>query len=225
MEQTELQWADYLVFGLSLVFTAGVGLFLSLYKRKNSSTEELLLASRSMHFLPVCLSLLASLLNASMILGAPSDVYFFGTAALPMAIAFNFVGPVAALVIVPTFYNMKLTCAYEYLEKRYNYAVRIVGSIIFGVSLLLFLAVVLYGPSLAFSQVTSLSLPVAVGVTGGICTIYTMLGGIKAVIWTDTIQMIIMIIGLIVLAGVGTNKVGGFGTVYQIAKDYDRVSF
>ncbi|ELU15155.1 hypothetical protein CAPTEDRAFT_202665 [Capitella teleta] len=55
MNKTELQWADYLVFGLSLVLTAGVGLFLSLYKRKNSSPEELLLASRSMHFLPVCL--------------------------------------------------------------------------------------------------------------------------------------------------------------------------
>ncbi|ELT90750.1 hypothetical protein CAPTEDRAFT_72174, partial [Capitella teleta] len=215
---------DYLVFGLSLVFTAGVGLFLSFYKRKNSSSEELLLASRSMHFLPVCLSLIASLVNASLILGVPAEIYFFGAAALPIAIAYNFVGPVAALVIVPTFYNMKLTSAYEYLERRYNYAVRIVGSIIFGVSLVSIQSLNLI-LTLFIYAVTSLSLPVAVGVTGGICTIYTMLGGIKAVIWTDTIQMVIMITGLIVLAGVGSSKVGGFGAVWQIAKDYNRVSF
>ncbi|ELT90749.1 hypothetical protein CAPTEDRAFT_112111 [Capitella teleta] len=225
MDRAELQWADYLVFVLSLVFTAGFGLFLSFYKRKNSSSEELLLASRSMHFLPVCLSLLASLLNASMILGVPAEIHFYGAQAIPVVISFNFVSPLAAFVVVPTFYNMKLTSAYEYLEKRYSYVVRVTGSFLFSISLLLFLAVVLYGPALAFSQVTSLSLPVAVVVTGIICTIYTMLGGIKAVIWTDTIQMIIMIIGLIVLAGVGSSKVGGFGAVWQIAKDHNRVSF
>ncbi|ELT93297.1 hypothetical protein CAPTEDRAFT_112752 [Capitella teleta] len=218
----EFHWADFVVFFLSLVLTAGVGLFMSFYKRKSSNSEELLLASRSMHFIPVCLSLLASLLNATLTLGGPADIYFYGATGIPIVIAFNLVSPLAAFVIVPTFYNMRLTSAYEYLEKRFNYAVRVTGSFLFSISLLLFLAIVLYAPALAFSQVTSLSLPVAIIVTGVICTIYTMMGGIKAVIWTDTIQMIILIVGMIVLAAVGSHKAGGFGAVWDVAKEYGR---
>ena len=54
-KEETFHWADYLVFVLSLVITAGVGLFFSFWKRKESNTEEFLLASRSMHFVPVAL--------------------------------------------------------------------------------------------------------------------------------------------------------------------------
>ncbi|ELT99562.1 hypothetical protein CAPTEDRAFT_111005 [Capitella teleta] len=224
-EKREFHWADYLVFALSLVGTAGVGLFLSLWKRKRSNQEELLLASRSMHFIPVCLSLLGSLLSSTLIMGGPADIHFYGAYAMPVIFAQFLTIPLAAFVIVPTFYKMNFTSAYQFLENRFNYTVRVTGSLVFSMSLLLNMAITLYAPALAFSEVTSLSLPMAVIVTGGICTLYTMIGGIKAVIWTDTIQMVIFFVGLVILAGVASSKVGGFGEVWQVAQDNGRDVF
>ncbi|ELT99564.1 hypothetical protein CAPTEDRAFT_23564, partial [Capitella teleta] len=212
-------WADYLVFALSLVGTAGAGLFLSLWKRKRSNQEELLLASRSMHFIPVCLSLLGSHVSSTNIMGGPADMYFYGACGMPVIIALVLTIPLAAFVIVPTFYRMNFTSAYQARPFRKS------NTVIFSVFQVLHLALTLYSPALAFSQVTSLSLPMAVVVTGGICTLYTMIGGIKAVIWTDTIQMVILFVGLVILAGVSSSKVGGFGEVWQIAQDNGRDVF
>ena len=59
--------------------------------------------------------MMASLLNASLTLGGPADIYFYGGPSLPIIFAFLLVAPTAAFVVVPTFYKMNLTSAYEVL--------------------------------------------------------------------------------------------------------------
>ncbi|CAF4220396.1 unnamed protein product, partial [Rotaria sordida] len=88
----------------------------------------------------------------------------------------------------------------------------------------LLLSVNLYGPSLALSQVTGLNLWLTIGACGLICTLYTSIGGMKAVIWTDVIQSIIMFLGVILSIIFGFMDSGGVRKVFEIASAGDRLN-
>ncbi|CAF4643576.1 unnamed protein product, partial [Rotaria sp. Silwood2] len=89
----------------------------------------------------------------------------------------------------------------------------------------LYMAVIIYGPSLALSQVTGLNIWIAVGVCGLVCTIYTSFGGIKAVIWTDVLQSLVMFIGLILSIIFGVIDAGGLSIVFEKVKNGNRLQF
>ena len=116
VEDLTFHWADYVVFIASLVVTAAIGLVFALvgrYRHGRNNTQEYLLASRSMNAIPVSLSLLGSLFNAVFILGGPADVYFYGLEGMWVVGGFLILAPVTAHLIIPTFYKMRLTSAYE----------------------------------------------------------------------------------------------------------------
>ncbi|XP_017488496.1 PREDICTED: sodium-coupled monocarboxylate transporter 2, partial [Rhagoletis zephyria] len=111
-----------------------------------------------------------------------------------------------------------------YLELRFNRGTRQLLTFGFMFTLFLMLPVILFIPSLAFSQVTGLNIHLINAVICSICVIYTMLGGIKAVVWTDVVQAAIMI-GSVTLVGVlGAKKVGGVNEVLRIAAEGGRLS-
>jgi len=120
---------------------------------------------------------------------------------------------------------MLFTSAYQYVQWRYNTATRVVASLFFCVSVTIFLAIVLYVPALAFAQVTNLSIYITVVITGVICTVYTTIGGIKAVVWTDAIQIIILLLGLVVIAIVGSIEMGGGASIWKVAGDTGRLNW
>lgn len=100
-----------------------------------------------------------------------------------------------------------------------------VGCFFFILEYTLYLFVVLYAPSLALEAVAGIPLSASILTTGIVCTFYTSLGGLKAVIWTDVFQSMIMVAGLITVVIVGSNEVGGFDQVWKINKDFDRLNF
>lgn len=85
--------------------------------------------------------------------------------------------------------------------------------------------VVLYGPSLALETVTGLSVTSSILIIGGICTVYTSIGGIKAVVWTDVVQVFLMFAGLIVVMVRGFYLSGGVGAAFSAASKDDRIKF
>lgn len=87
------------------------------------------------------------------------------------------------------------------------------------------MAVVLYAPSLALSRVTSLRLEISIVAIGGVCTFYTALGGMKATVANDVIQMIIILAGLILLNAIGIRDVQGISKVFENAKMGKRWDF
>ncbi|KAL5019391.1 hypothetical protein ScPMuIL_005113 [Solemya velum] len=91
--------------------------------------------------------------------------------------------------------------------------------------MLLFMAIVLYGPSLALNAVTGLSLWGSIVAVSLVCTFYTTLGGMKAVVWTDTLQCCIMLAGMFCLIIQGSILVGGFDKVWEIADRHNRIVF
>lgn len=86
------------------------------------------------------------------------------------------------------------------------------------------MGVVLYAPSLALNAVTGFDLWLSVLTLGIVCTVYTALGGLKAVIWTDVFQTLVMFLGQLAVIIVGSAKVGGLGRVWDLASQHGRIS-
>ena len=109
--------ADYAVFGCTLAFSAAIGIFYAVKDRRKNTTEEYLLAGRSMNPLPVAMSLVSSFVSAIMIIGTPAEVYvnstMYGWQAFGMVI--TAVG--AAHIFIPVFYNLRITSVFQVIFK------------------------------------------------------------------------------------------------------------
>ncbi|XP_029452124.1 sodium-dependent multivitamin transporter isoform X2 [Rhinatrema bivittatum] len=215
---------DYIIFVFLLLLSSGIGLFHAFTGGKQRTTQEFLLADRSMSFLPVALSLLATFQSAVAILGVPSEIYRFGTEYWFLGCSYILGLVIPAHIFIPVFYRLKLTSTYEYLELRFNKTVRICGTLTFIFQMVIYMGVVLYAPALALNAVTGFDLWGAVLTMGLVCTLYTTLGGLKAVIWTDVFQTFIMFAGQLAVIIVGAVKVGGMGEVWRIASENGKIS-
>ncbi|XP_039984875.1 sodium/iodide cotransporter isoform X2 [Xiphias gladius] len=108
---------------------------------------------------------------------------------------------------------------------RFGRGMQLLGSVQFLVATLLYTGIVIYAPALILNQATGLSMWVSLFSTGIICTLYTTLGGMKAVIWTDVFQIIVMLSGFVAVFIHGTVLVGGPAAVLEIAKNGSRINF
>uniref|UniRef100_A0A8C8FAW0 Sodium-dependent multivitamin transporter n=1 Tax=Oncorhynchus tshawytscha TaxID=74940 RepID=A0A8C8FAW0_ONCTS len=215
---------DYVIFALLLVASTCIGLFYALSGGRQRTTQEFLLADRSMSCLPVSLSLLATFQSAVAILGAPSEIYTYGTQYWFLGVSYFLGLLIPAHVFIPVFYRLRLTSAYEYLELRFNKTVRIMGTVTFIFQMVIYMGVVLYAPALALNAVTGFDLWGAVLAMGLVCTLYTTLGGLKAVIWTDVFQTIVMFAGQLAVIIVGAHQAGGMGEVWRKAMNGSRIA-
>nr|XP_046147635.1 solute carrier family 5 member 6a [Oncorhynchus gorbuscha]XP_046147636.1 solute carrier family 5 member 6a [Oncorhynchus gorbuscha]XP_046147637.1 solute carrier family 5 member 6a [Oncorhynchus gorbuscha]XP_046147638.1 solute carrier family 5 member 6a [Oncorhynchus gorbuscha] len=215
---------DYVIFALLLVASTCIGLFYALSGGRQRTTQEFLLADRSMSCLPVSLSLLATFQSAVAILGAPSEIYTYGTQYWFLGVSYFLGLLIPAHIFIPVFYRLRLTSAYEYLELRFNKTVRIMGTVTFIFQMVIYMGVVLYAPALALNAVTGFDLWGAVLAMGLVCTLYTTLGGLKAVIWTDVFQTIVMFAGQLAVIIVGAHQAGGMGEVWRKAMNGSRIA-
>jgi len=216
---------DYIVFACMLLISSGIGLYYGCSGGKQKTTKEYLMADRSMKSWPIAISLLASYLSAITLLGVPSEIYTYGGQYFVLIISYLYLTSMVAIIFVPVFHGLKLTSANEYLEQRFNYGVRLLGCLLFILEMVLYLSVVLYAPSLALQAVAGVPLAASIITTGVVCTFYTTLGGLKAVVWTDVFQAGVMIAGLVTVFIVGVLDVGGLGKVWEIANEGKRLDF
>ncbi|XP_006880657.1 PREDICTED: sodium-dependent multivitamin transporter [Elephantulus edwardii] len=215
---------DYVVFVLLLVLSLVIGLYHACRGWGQHTVGQLLMADRQMSCLPVALSLLATFQSAVAILGVPSEIYRFGTQYWFLGCSYFLGLLIPAHIFIPVFYRLRLTSAYEYLELRFNKAVRICGTVTFIFQMVIYMGVVLYAPSLALNAVTGFDLWLSVLTLGLVCSVYTALGGLKAVIWTDVFQTLVMFLGQLTVIIVGSAKVGGLGRVWEVASQHGLIS-
>ncbi|UJR32988.1 hypothetical protein I4U23_020450 [Adineta vaga] len=174
---------------------------------------------------PTALSIMVSFLSAITLLGTPSEVYLFGTMYCYQAISWTFASTITALVFMPKFREINCTSTYEYLEKRFDRSVRMCASFAFSFFMLIYMAIVLYAPALALSQTTGLNIWLSVVSIGVICTFYSSVGGMKAVIWTDVLQALVILIGLLAAIIQGFIALGGVRRTFSIASKGGRIQF
>ncbi|XP_077562058.1 sodium-coupled monocarboxylate transporter 2-like isoform X2 [Haemaphysalis longicornis] len=218
--------ADYGVLCAMLCVSSGIGLYFAWRDRRDQSTQSFLLGNRQLGLLPVSLSLMASLQSATTVLGYPAEMFYKGTQFWVAVFGLAISNVVAAEVFLPVLYRLQLTSVNSYLERRFrSNMVRLLGSLSFIATTMLYMGVVLYGPSLALESVTGLPVWSSIVLIGLICTLYTALGGMRAVVWTDAFQMTVMLLGMAAVVLWGASNVGGFGGVWEIAKERDRIQF
>uniref|UniRef100_A0A8B9LWE9 Solute carrier family 5 member 8 n=1 Tax=Astyanax mexicanus TaxID=7994 RepID=A0A8B9LWE9_ASTMX len=188
---------DYVVFTLMLVISAAVGLYYGFAKGGQHSSRDFLVGGRSMTAVPVALSLTASFMSAITVLATPVEVYCYGLSFILTCLSFIPMVWISSEIFLPIFYRLGITSTYEYLEMRFNKATRLFGTVLFIIQTLLYTGMVIYAPALALNKVTGLDLWGAVISTGVVCTFYCTLGGLKAVVWTDVFQVLIMLTGFL----------------------------
>ncbi|KAG7326510.1 hypothetical protein KOW79_009911 [Hemibagrus wyckioides] len=194
---------------------AGIGLFQAFRGRKDNSSAEFLLGGRQMTAVPVAMSLTASFMSGITVIGTPAEAYRYGTAFWLFAFAYAIMSSITAEIFVPLFYRLGITSTYEYLELRFNKLIRVIGTTMYIVQTALYTGMVIYAPALALNQITGLDLWGVLVATGTVCIIYCTLGGLKAVIWTDVFQMVIMLAGFVAVIARGAVLQGGLGKIWE----------
>ncbi|CAG5120028.1 unnamed protein product [Candidula unifasciata] len=222
--KASFQWQDYLVFSIMLVISSVIGLYFGIKaKRRKASADEMLTGNRNLPVLPVALSLSASFTSATTILGIPGEVYLRGGEQWLWCFGLVLCFLIITCFMLPFFHKLQLTNAYEYLEIRFHKVIRYMGSIAFSVIILIYMAAVLYAPAVALSQVTGLSTEISILAMGAVCTFYTSIGGIRAVVWTDAFQLIVVWAGLLALLIKGAVDAGGWTNVWKVSKNGSRL--
>jgi SSS family transporter len=209
-------WLDYGIFVVYLVGAVSVGL---LFVKEQRTIKDYFLASQGMGFLLVGVSVLAALFSGISYLGAPSEVYAHKFTFVFFGLSFIIATPITTQIFVPHFYQSRFYTAYQYLEERFSMPVRLLASSLFILRVLLWLALVTYAPALALEQVTGLPLWFSIICTGTLTTIYTTLGGMKAVIWTDVVQFAVLFGGQIIILCVAIARIPhGLAGVYDLGR-------
>ncbi|KAJ0182670.1 hypothetical protein K1T71_002039 [Dendrolimus kikuchii] len=215
---------DYFVFVVMLAICGAIGVYFGFVDKQNS-TQDYLMGGRNMKLVPVTFSLVASFISGISLLGIPTEIYLYGTAYIFVLIGALSMSIITSYTFLPVLYELQITSAYEYLELRFDKRLRIFGSVIYSIYLMAWLPIVIYVPALAFNQVTGINIHVISPIVCAVCIFYTCLGGLKAVVWTDVIQTIIMVGAMILVLIKATIKIGGFGEVFKSNWDTDRIEF
>ncbi|PSN35450.1 Sodium-coupled monocarboxylate transporter 1 [Blattella germanica] len=213
---------DYIVFAFMLLICVVIGIYYGFCAGKTSEAEYLM-GGRKMKTFPVAMSLIASFISGITLLGTPTEVYLYGVQYCYISISVIAMAVVVAIAYLPVFHDLKLTSTYEYLELRFNKKVRLFGSFLFFIGVMIWLPIVIYVPALAFNQVTGVNIHIITPAVCIVCIFYTSMGGLKAVVWTDVIQTLIMLAAMLLIIIKGTMNVGGLSVVWSRSYETGRI--
>ncbi len=205
---------DYVVIGVYIFSMLIMGLRIAFRQR---STEDFFLGGRNLPAWAVGISMLASLLSTITYLGMPGEMFRTGLGFLTRQLGVPFVLLVMWFIFLPFFMKLNITSAYEYLERRFNYSTRAIAAVFCICLLLGWMAVVVLTASKAMAEIVVLDVDWFFGVNtpnyrdadlhalilsiGVFSVLYTTLGGLRAVVWTDVIQFFILVSGAIYTIG------------------------
>lgn len=193
MKFSGLDWAIVIAF---LIGNLVLGYFLG---RKVKTAKEFNLGSGATPWWAIGLSVIATYISALSFLGAPAWAYKDGLAALAIHLNYPIVIILVTGFFLPFFYMSGVASIYEYQERRFGPASRAVMSIIFLITQGLSTGAILFATALVLKFMTGMSIPMAVLIVATMALIYTTMGGMLAVIWTDVFQAAVLFGGAIVV--------------------------
>ncbi|MBC9798392.1 sodium:solute symporter family transporter, partial [Sinomicrobium weinanense] len=185
-------WVNYAILGLYLLVMAAIGIYFS---RKQKSTADYFKGGGRIPWWAAGISVFGTLLSALTFMAIPAKTFLTDWSYFFINIMMICMAPFIARWFIPYFNKLNITTAYEFLETRFNYTARVIGSLSFMFFQLGRIGIILLLPSLAISIVTGIPVETSVIIMGVICIFYTAYGGIEAVIWTDVLQVVILLGG------------------------------
>jgi sodium-coupled monocarboxylate transporter 8/12 len=218
-----LSLLDLGVFAGYMLILIGVGVY---FTRQQKGLKSYLLADQNIPWIIVAVSVLAALFSGVTYLGAPAETFYNDLTYLWVIVSFFIATPITTLVFLPFFRRLNLYTAYEYLDRRFDRRVRYTASVLFITRISCHLGLAVYAPALAIMAVTGWRFFPCVVLTGLAATLYTTLGGMKAVIWTDTLQFLVLCGGIVLVLAFAIGSVpGGLAAAWQIAEAGGKTRF
>jgi SSS family solute:Na+ symporter len=215
-----LDWIAIALYGVVLI---GMGIYFS---RRENGTEDYFLAGRRIPWWAAGISIFATSLSAITFMSIPAKSWDTDWIYFLQNLGILVVAPFAAFLLVPYFRRLNVVTAYQYLEYRFHWTLRLAASALYMLFQVGRIAIVTLLPALALTAITGLDVSLCILIMGGICIAYTVLGGIEAVIWSDVLQAVILLGGavwaLVILVG-GTD--GGISGLVADAAASGKIQF
>ena len=190
---------DWTIIAIYLVWIVWDGLRMT---KRSTELEGYFLASRSLPWWAVGLSVMATQLSAITMIGTTGQGYADGMRFLQFYYALPIAMIVLSLTLVPFFHKAGVYTAYEYLERRFDARTRAFTSLLFLFSRSLSLGVVISAPAVVLAVILDFNITATCLLIGIPTAIYTMFGGVQAVAWTDVKQMVLIVVGLLAAVAV-----------------------
>lgn len=190
-----MSWLDWTIIVVYLAFMIFDGIRMT---KHSKSVEGYFLANKSLPWWAVGLSVMATQLSAITLVGTTGQAYSDGMRFIQFYFGLPLAMIVLCITVVKFFHNANVFTAYEYLERRFDVKVRTLTSFFFLISRGLAAGVVVAAPSIILSIVLGWNLVYTIFAIGLTTTLYTMIGGVQAVTWTDVKQMFVIFFGLFV---------------------------
>lgn len=213
---------DYVVFFITIGISMSIGIFFAICERmkKHNTPEHYFLAGRKLRTLPVALSFVVTFQSSIIFLGMPAEGYVYGVILAFYSIGYMLATVFAAYLVIPVFHPLKLMSVYQYLYVRYGDRYLQFFTLITGVTYTVFyMGTVTYGTCVALEVVVGMPIWATILIYTLATAVYTAIGGIKAVVWTDVFQFVVMVTGIIAVLIRGTVDSGGTKKVFEYAKE------
>ncbi|MEQ9221739.1 MAG: sodium/solute symporter [Cyclobacteriaceae bacterium] len=220
--EISIRTADVLTVVIYLAGLMAVGFYFS---KKNKTTEDYFVGNRSFPGWVIGLSMLGTIVSSATFLALPAAAFVLDWRQLSVNIAVPFVAILAIVIFIPFFRRGNLTSAFEYLGNRYGMVPRMYGTMSFIILQLIRMAQILFLVSLVIQFLTGAPIVYVIIFTGTFIGIYTIIGGIEAVIWTDVVQAIILLVGgLLCFIWVSIDLPGGISQIFEMGSLHEKFS-
>jgi SSS family transporter len=192
-----MNWLDYSIIVAYIIFFLGLGFFF----KDNKNSKDYFLGGQSLGWFPLSLSTMATQLSAISFISAPAFVGLKLGGGMKW-LSFEFAVPLAMIfimvVIIPPLFRSGVVSIYEYVENRFSASTRLILSVVFQISRALGTGVMVYTIAIILQAVLDIDFVYTILIISIITIIYSWQGGMKAVVWGDAIQMLILFAGLII---------------------------
>jgi len=216
-----MNFLDYIVIA---VYAVGFLLLGRLFRGAKSG-DEYFLGGKSFGWFPLTLSTAATQISAISFISAPAFVGLKAGGGMKW-LTFEFAVPLAmlflAIFLIPPMYKAGIVSVYEFLEKRFGPSTRLLLSGVFQISRAFATSVMIYTVALILTAVVGVPLWATVLIIGVVTLVYAYQGGMKAVVYGDAIQLILLVIGILICFFVGLDAVGGWES-FASQVDTDRL--
>lgn len=208
-----LSAADLFVLVVYFLSQLAIGVYVG---RKNKSTDQYFLGGRSFSGWVIGLSFIGSVISSVTFMATPADAFKTAWYRFVPSLAFPLVTFAAAWLLVPFFRRGTITSAYHYLALRFGPSISAYASVVFILTQLLRTSMIAYLLSLLVGEITGWGFTASLLLVVGVTAAYTVKGGINAVIWTDVVQAVILLVGALACMAVVLHGIpGGLWSVFS----------
>jgi len=204
---------DYAVVGVYLI---AITLFGSYFAKFQQTTGDYFLTDRSVPWWAICFTVVATETSTLTFIGVPAAAYAGNMAFLQLAAGYLIGRVIVSVLFIPAYFRGALVTSYELLQRRFGSSVNAVAAGLFLVTRSLADGIRLFATALVVAIVTAVPVPWTVVLLGGAMILYTVRGGVAAVIWTDVVQMFVYVAGAgVIFAALVTQIPGGWAEVVR----------